>query len=725
MFRQAVQQLQQDWSSDDKLQRLNQLAASDRLTVGELKKWLNAEPDVSDTTASSPEAPEAPEAVRTLWDELHTTVQLDPAAAAPTSHTKPAGGGTTAYNVLRWNVATNVEQYLAQFRPQLEATPSKGYSTSGLADPSWTIIAEHQVYSGSAMKLYAPVNACLEAAGLQVRLLPSHGEHSRSDADTCAEIRHRDGSYRYLPGEAQSSSRESDGGAHLHTLLGDEATQTDRDKVEHVASQELMYMVIEGSQLGLIVSHTSLIGMKRVGAPSSKDIAFTDTIRLDSCNPYARAMLFSISACFEESSYMDPQHWPESPDDKEWVRRAVAAADSPHALRRCNQEQHAPLASRLHSHGLLPELPECPLPALLLGNSLVQIKDHRMVRLGSWEGRTVVFKLWDTYQCINARAYLQREWLAYHALRPLQGHAIPKLEAVGSTWAGGMIFLVLEYAGSSLSGDFTVDKAARILDIVGQLHEQRVMHNGLDLRHFVGQAQQILELDADSILDDIADAVFHYHDQAFDAAIQTVLGDRLSDAQKVAFIQGCKGVYAAVHADLTQRLQQLATAAKAGPLHVPSGLIIPQAAEPEDDSGLPEEDVLDQMLAQKRAEIRKARRRAVELDAQAAALEEEIEQHSGTRHLTQLTSSLMGKENLAQDASTLVDLGLKLQQAMAHAQELRQARLASGADEGCNVAVEAERAIIRTKALHGGLPSDVMHSIKASLSVLDSNAVTA
>ena len=56
----------------------------------------------------------------------------------------------------------------------------------------------------------------------------------------------------------------------------------------------------------------------------------------------------------------------------------------------------------------------------------------------------------------------------------------------------------------------------------------------------------------------------------------------------------------------------------------------------------------------------------------------------GTRHLTQLTSSLMGKENLAQDASTLVDLGLKLQQAMAHAQELRQARLASGADEGCN-----------------------------------------
>ncbi len=92
--------------------------------------------------------------------------------------------------------------------------------------------------------------------------------------------------------------------------------------------------MIEGSQLGLIVSHTSLIGMKRVGAPSSKDIAFTDTIRLDSCNPYARAMLFSISACFEESSYMDPQHWPESPDDKEWVRRAVAAADSPHALRR-------------------------------------------------------------------------------------------------------------------------------------------------------------------------------------------------------------------------------------------------------------------------------------------------------------------------------------------------------------------------------------------------------
>ncbi|KAK9801937.1 hypothetical protein WJX73_007308 [Symbiochloris irregularis] len=639
MFRQAVQQLQQDWSSDDKLQRLNQLAASDRLTVGELKKWLNAEPDVSDTTASSPEAPEAPEAVRTLWDELHTTVQLDPAAAAPTSHTKPAGGGTTAYNVLRWNVATNVEQYLAQFRPQLEATPSKGYSTSGLADPSWTIIAEHQVYSGSAMKLYAPVNACLEAAGLQVRLLPSHGEHSRSDADTCAEIRHRDGSYRYLPGEAQSSSRESDGGAHLHTLLGDRGQPTGLDRVPH-----------------------------------------------------------------------EPD-WDE--------------ADSPHALRRCNQEQHAPLASRLHSHGLLPELPECPLPALLLGNSLVQIKDHRMVRLGSWEGRTVVFKLWDTYQCINARAYLQREWLAYHALRPLQGHAIPKLEAVGSTWAGGMIFLVLEYAGSSLSGDFTVDKAARILDIVGQLHEQRVMHNGLDLRHFVGQAQQILELDADSILDDIADAVFHYHDQAFDAAIQTVLGDRLSDAQKVAFIQGCKGVYAAVHADLTQRLQQLATAAKAGPLHVPSGLIIPQAAEPEDDSGLPEEDVLDQMLAQKRAEIRKARRRAVELDAQAAALEEEIEQHSGTRHLTQLTSSLMGKENLAQDASTLVDLGLKLQQAMAHAQELRQARLASGADEGCNVAVEAERAIIRTKALHGGLPSDVMHSIKASLSVLDSNAVTA
>lgn len=43
----------------------------------------------------------------------------------------------------------------------------------------------------------------------------------------------------------------------------------------------------------------------------------------------------------------------------------------------------------------------------------------------------------------------------------------------------------------------------------------------------------------------------------------------------------------------------------------------------------------------------------------------------------------------------------------------------------CAVAVEAERAIIRTKALHGGLPSDVMHSIKASLSIVDSTAVTA
>ena len=38
---------------------------------------------------------------------------------------------------------------------------------------------------------------------------------------------------------------------------------------------------------------------------------------------------------------------------------------------------------------------------------------------------------------------------------------------------------------------------------------------------------------------------------------------------------------------------------------------------------------------------------------------------------------------------------------------------------GCAVAVEAERAIIRVRALHGGLPSDVMHSIKASLSVID------
>lgn len=55
-----------------------------------------------------------------------------------------------------------------------------------------------------------------------------------------------------------------------------------------------------------------------------------------------------------------------------------------------------------------------------------------------------------------------------------------------------------------------------------------------------------------------------------------------------------------------------------------------------------------------------------------------------TRHLTQLTSSLIGKENLAQDASTLADLGLKLQQALSHAQELRKERLASGADEGCN-----------------------------------------
>ena len=44
----------------------------------------------------------------------------------------------------------------------------------------------------------------------------------------------------------------------------------------------------------------------------------------------------------------------------------------------------------------------------------------------------------------------------------------------------------------------------------------------------------------------------------------------------------------------------------------------------------------------------------------------------------------MGKENLVQDASTLVDLGLKLQQALGHAQELRRERLASGADEGCN-----------------------------------------
>lgn len=45
-----------------------------------------------------------------------------------------------------------------------------------------------------------------------------------------------------------------------------------------------------------------------------------------------------------------------------------------------------------------------------------------------------------------------------------------------------------------------------------------------------------------------------------------------------ACTQGCKGVYAAVHADLTQRLQQLSTAAKAGPLHVPPGVIIPQVS---------------------------------------------------------------------------------------------------------------------------------------------------
>lgn len=45
-------------------------------------------------------------------------------------------------------------------------------------------------------------------------------------------------------------------------------------------------------------------------------------------------------------------------------------------------------------------------------------------------------------------------------------------------------------------------------------------------------------------------------------------------------------------------------------------------------------------------------------------------------------------------------------------------------DVGGAVAVEAERAIIRTKALHGGMPSDVMHNIKASLSVLDSNTAT-
>lgn len=58
-----------------------------------------------------------------------------------------------------------------------------------------------------------------------------------------------------------------------------------------------------------------------------------------------------------------------------------------------------------------------------------------------------------------------------------------------------------------------------------------------------------------------------------------------------------------------------------------------------------------------------------------------------TRHLTQLTSSLMGKENLVQDASALVDLGLKLQQALSHAQALRRERLAGGADEGCNGAL--------------------------------------
>ena len=49
-----------------------------------------------------------------------------------------------------------------------------------------------------------------------------------------------------------------------------------------------------------------------------------------------------------------------------------------------------------------------------------------------------------------------------------------------------------------------------------------------------------------------------------------------------------------------------------------------------------------------------------------------------------MTASLLGKENLASEAASLVDLGLKLQQVLSHANTLRRERLADQPDEGCN-----------------------------------------
>ena len=58
-------------------------------------------------------------------------------------------------------------------------------------------------------------------------------------------------------------------------------------------------------------------------------------------------------------------------------------------------------------------------------------------------------------------------------------------------------------------------------------------------------------------------------------------------------------------------------------------------------------------------------------------------QTGDTSLLTKVTSSIMGKENAAADASAVVNLALKLQQLLAEASSLRQASLAD-TDDSCN-----------------------------------------